>query len=171
MYVRERGFVPISYWVTATAYPLPYRALTGLYNKACGYLGSIPWAYQDYPDNRLYDPDKPAHKVAYPDEFGQPIPTLAWEAHSAGIDDVRYLEALDRAIAAARKRLDQPAPPPGLSKALDEALGVRREEFESIDGRWFEYLCGLQPGHLEKTRRSRSTDCVLRGNSLSASSL
>jgi len=153
MYVRERGFLPISYWVTATTYPLPYRALTGLYNKACGYQGSSPWAYQDYPDNRLYDPDHPAHKVAYPDEFGQPIPTLAWEAHRAGIDDVRYLEALDRAVAAARMRFEQPNLPKDLSAALDEALRVRKQDFESIDGRWFEYLCRLRPGDLENTRR------------------
>lgn len=154
MYVRERGFRPISYWVTATTYPLPYRALTGLYNKACGYQGSSPWAYQDYPDDRLYDPDKPAHKVAYPDELGKPIPTLAWEAHRAGIDDVRYLEALDRAIVAARNRLKQPDRPRELSAALDDALRVRRETYESIDGRWFEYLCRIRPGDLEETRRS-----------------
>jgi hypothetical protein len=163
MYVRERGFLPISYWVTATTYPLPYRALTGLYNKACGYQGSSPWAYQDYADNRLYDPDKPAHKVAYPDEYGRPIPTLAWEAHRAGIDDVRYLEALDRAIAAARKRLKQPAPSRELSVAFDEALRVRKQDFESIDGRWFEYLCRIRPGDLEKTRRSLA-DVTVRLN-------
>ena len=163
MYVRERGFRPISYWVTATTYPLPYRALTGLYNKACGYQGSSPWAYQDYADNRLYDPGQPAHKVAYPDEFGKPIPTLAWEAHRAGIDDVRYLEALDRAIAAARERLKQPDPPRGLSAAIDEARGVRKQDFESIDGRWFEYLCRIRPGDLEKTRRSLA-DVTVRLN-------
>ena len=142
---------------------LPYRALTGLYNKACGYQGSSPWAYQDYADNRLYDPDKPAHKVAYPDEFGRPIPTLAWEAHRAGIDDVRYLEALDRAIAAARKRLKQPDPSQDLSAAFDEALRVRKQDFESIDGRWFEYLCRIRPGDLEKTRRSLA-DVTVRLN-------
>jgi len=154
LYVREKGFRPISYWVTATPFPLPYRALTGLYNKACGYQGSSPWAYQDYPDNRLYDPDNPAHKVAYPDEFGQPIPTLAWEAHRAGIDDVRYLEALDRSLAAARQRLAHPAPPPGLAAAMDEARRIRKRDFDSIDGRWFEYFCRLRPGDLETTRRA-----------------
>jgi len=153
-YARKKGFRPISYWVTATTYPLPYRALTGLYNTACGYLGSSPWAYQDYPDNRLYDPDNPAHKVAYPDEFGQPIPTLAWEAHRAGIDDVRYLEALNRTLAAAQKRLAQPNPPQGLAAALMKARSVREQIFEPITGRWFEYLCRLRPGDLERSRRA-----------------
>jgi len=153
MYVREKGFRPISYWLAGTTYPLPYRALTGLYNKACGYLGSSPWAYQHFPDDRLYDPDVPEQKVTYPDQFGQPIPTLAWEAHRAGIDDVRYLEALDRAMAAADLRLKQPQPPANLEKVLAEVRQVRKQHYESISGRWFEYFCRLRPGDLAQTRR------------------
>jgi len=153
MYVREKGFRPISYWTTATAFPLWYRSLTGLYNTACGYLGSSPWSYWDMPGEEVYNPDRIVHRVVYPDEFGQPIPTLAWEAHRAGIDDVRYLEALDRAIAEATKRLEKSDPPPGLADALERAKKVRRERFESIQGRWFQYTCGLQLGQLETTRR------------------
>ena len=152
-YVRQRGFRPISYWVSATAYPLPYRALTGLYNKACGYQGSSPWAYQDYPDQRLYDPDQPAHKVTYPDESGLPIPTLAWEAHRAGIDDVRYLEALDRALDATRQ-IAAGNRAPALATALAAAEQTRKQHFESIDGRWFEYLCRIAPGDLQQSRRA-----------------
>jgi hypothetical protein len=153
MYARNKGFRPISYWTTATAYPLWYRSLTGLYNTACGYLGSSPWSYQDHADSRLYDAGRTLHRVSYPDEFGQPIPTLAWEAHRAGIDDVRYLEALDRAIAAAETRLKQPRPPAGLKAGLEHARSVRRKHFESIDGRWFAYLCRVRPGDLEQARR------------------
>ena len=160
MYVRKKGFRPISYWVTATAFPLPYRALTGLYNTRCGYLGSSPWAYQDFPGNGLYDPEKPVHKVSYPDEFGQPIPTLAWEAHRAGIDDVRYLEALDRGIAAAERRL-QSDTVPGLAAALKAARAVRKAHFDSISGRWFEYFCHLKPGDLDRSRRAFA-DAVVR---------
>ena len=160
MYVRKKGFRPISYWVTATAFPLPYRALTGLYNTRCGYLGSSPWAYQDFPGNGLYDPEKPVHKVSYPDEFGQPIPTLAWEAHRAGIDDVRYLEALDRGIAAAERRL-QSDTVPGLATALKAARAVRKAHFDSISGRWFEYFCHLKPGDLDRSRRAFA-DAVVR---------
>lgn len=152
-YVVAKGFRPISYWTTATTWPLWFRALTGLYNKRCGYLGSAPWAYQDYPDDRLYDPDAVIHRVSYPDESGEPIPTVCWEAHRAGIDDVRYLEALDRALMAAAQRLQEPAPPPGLAAALSAAREVRRQGFESISGRWFEYLGSLQPGRLDQIRR------------------
>jgi hypothetical protein len=161
---RQRGFRPISYWTTATTWPLWFRALTGLYNKRCGYLGSAPWAYQDFPDARLYDPDPVIHRVTYPDEFGEPIPTLGWEAHRAGIDDVRYLNALDRAIAEA-EHLDD-SPPAGLAAALNQARHVRRECFESISGRWFEYLCGLQPGHLDRVRQRIASAVVALSKAL-----
>ena len=160
MYARQKGFRPVSYWTTATAYPLWYRGLTGLYNKACGYLGSVPWAYQDFPDDRLYDPDRTVHRVSYPDEFGSPIPTLAWEAHRAGIDDVRYLEALDRGIAAAEARRKRPNVPPPLAEALSHAREVRKRRFESIDGRWFQYLCSLRPGDLSRSRREMADAIV-----------
>ncbi len=165
----RRGFAPSR---TGSRPPrIPCRialspdSTTGL----CGYLGSSPWSYQDYPDDRLYDPDKPAHKVTYPDEFGNPIPTLAWEAHRAGIDDVRYLEALDRSIAAARKRLEQPNPPEQLTAALNATLKIRRDNFESISGRWFEYLCRISPGDLEHTRR-RPADATVKLDRLLAAS-
>ena len=166
LYARKKGFRPISYWVSATAFPLPYRALTGLYNTRCGYLGSSPWAYQDFPGNGLYDPDKPVHKVSYPDEFGQPIPTLAWEAHRAGIDDVRYLEALDRAITVAESRLKRPNPSPKLAVVLEAARGVRKKHFESINGRWLEYFCQLVPGALDQSRRAFA-DAVVQLNTVS----
>ncbi len=143
---RERGFHPVSYWTTITPFPLHYRALTGLYNHACGYLGAAPWAYQDFPDNRLYDGAKPAHAVAYPDANGRPIPTRCWEAMRDGIDDVRYLEALDRAIQRAAKRPD--------AVALARARAARQTHYEKIGGRYFDYLCGLQPGALDATRRA-----------------
>jgi hypothetical protein len=153
MYARNKGFRPVSYWTTASPFPLFCRAFTGLYNKACGYLGSSPWAYQDFPDNRLYDPDQVVHVVSFPDEFGEPIPTQRWEAYREGIDDVRYLEALDRAITAAEERLGNPNPPAGLEEALNQAREVRQNRYESIESRWFAYLCGLQPGSLEAVRR------------------
>lgn len=152
-YALDKGFRPVSYWTTATTWPLWFRSLAGLYNRRCGYLGSAPWAYQDFPDQRLYDADKGIHRVSYPDEFGQPIPTLCWEAHRAGIDDVRYLEALDRAIATGKDRRGQPSAPAGLPQALEQAVAVRQRCFESISGRWFEYLCRLPAGQLDRTRR------------------
>jgi len=163
LYARKKGFRPISYWTTATVFPLWYRAFTGLYNKSCGYLGSSPWAYRDAPDDRIYDPDGINHQVSYPDEFGNPIPTLAWEAHRAGIDDARYLEALDRAIAAAKHRLEQTNPPDDLRVAIAQAMHVRQKRYESIGGRWFEYVCSLRPGELETSRRELA-EAIVRVN-------
>lgn len=71
-----------------------------------------------------------------------------------GIDDVRYLEALDRAIAAAQKHLSESDTHRELAHAVAEAREVRRKYFESIEGRWFEYLCSLKPGDLDVVRRA-----------------
>jgi len=151
LHAREQGNHVISYWTTQTAFPLFYRALAGLYNTRCGYEGTAPWAYQDYPDARLYT--EPAHAVAYPDAAGRPIPTLRWEALRDGIDDVRYLQALDRAIAAAEARLAKADSPAELTAALEQARQIRHECYESIGGRWFHYTGNLMPGDLDRIRR------------------
>lgn len=156
---REQGSQVISYWTTQTAFPLLYRALAGLYNTRCGYQGTAPWAYQDYPDDRLYT--NPAHAVAYPDAAGRPIPTLRWEAMRDGIDDVRYLQALDRAIAAAEARLAEGDPSSELTAALEHARQIRHDCFESIGGRWFQYIGGLLPGDLDQIRR-RLADAAVK---------
>ncbi|NUQ61825.1 MAG: DUF4091 domain-containing protein [Pirellulales bacterium] len=149
-YARLKGFQPISYWAASPAFPLYYRLMSGLYNTACGYLGSAPWAYQDFPDDRLYT--SPAHAMAYPDASGLPIPTLRWEAFRDGIDDVRYLQALDRAIAAAEARLGQPDAATKLAGALEEARRARAEHYQSISGRWFQYTFRQQPGDPDRVR-------------------
>ncbi|MHC4404172.1 MAG: hypothetical protein ACYTG0_31345 [Planctomycetota bacterium] len=78
-----------------------------------------------------------------------------------GIDDVRYLQALDRAIATAEARLAEDAPPPGLNAALEHARQVRQDCFESIGGRWFHYIGGLLPGDLNQIRR-RLADATVK---------
>jgi len=163
-YALDKGFKPISYWTTAVSYPLWYRALAGLYNTACGYLGAAPWAYQDFPDSRLYgEKGGHVHVVSFPDENGQPIPTLRWEEFREGVDDVRFLQALDRAMAAAEALLGKASPPAGLNEAVEKARAVRRERYESIGGRWFEYLCALGPETLAVTRRAMA-DAVVELN-------
>lgn len=151
-HARSKGFQPVSYWAVSPAFPLYYRLMLGLYNTACGYLGSAPWAYQDFPDDRLYT--TPAHAMAYPDASGLPIPTLRWEAFRDGIDDVRYLQALERAIAAAEAKLEQPAPGSKLAVALEEARRVHAEQYRSISGRWFQYTFRQQPGDPDRVRRA-----------------
>jgi hypothetical protein len=158
---REQGHQVVSYWMTQTAFPLFYRALAGLYNTRCGYQGTAPWAYQDYPDARLYS--EPAHAVAYPDAAGQPIPTLRWAAIRDGIDDVRYLQALDRAIAVAESRMAADDPSVELAAVLKRAREVRADGYESIGGRWFQYTGSLVPGELDQVRRRLAEAAVLLG--------
>ena len=63
------------------------------------------------------------------------------------------MEALDRAIAAAEKRLQESGLSTVLCKALTQARQVRKKRFESIGGRWFRYTCSLHPGDLDNIRR------------------
>lgn len=156
MYARKKGFRPISYWSTATSFPLCFRAQAGLYNTRCGYLGTAPWGYQDYPDNRVYDDQRHHHAVSYPDEAGEPIPSLNWEAYRAGVDDVRYLQALRRALAAAEKLK---LPPAGLAEALAKGRAAQAARFESINGKLHEYF-GFAPDLLDQSRRDMAEATV-----------
>ncbi|MDD5707131.1 MAG: DUF4091 domain-containing protein [Kiritimatiellae bacterium] len=160
--VRAKGFRPVSYWVTGLSYPLYFRAMVGLYNSACGYLGASPWSYADAVDHSVYG--RNMHAVSYPDESGEPIPSMRWEALRDGIDDVRYLQALDRAIAAADARLKEPNAPAGLAQALEAAKATRTSDYESIGGRWFEYLRYLRDGAQLDTARRRMADAIVAVN-------
>ena len=151
---REKGFLPVSYWMTNVSFPLWHRSLAGLYNTACGFLGTVPWSYTDFPDpEKKYDPAVLSHQVTYPDEFGYPIPTLQWAAYRAGIDDVRYLQALLRAVEEGESRLMQGEAPAGLEEAVRQAKDVYARRFEAIGDRWFVYLCRVSMETLEATRR------------------
>ncbi len=163
MYARSKGFHPVSYALLGQSFPLHNRAMMGLYNKACGYEGSSPWAYYESTESDVYGSECFAHNVTYPDEFGNPIPTLRWEAYRDGIDDVRYLEALDRSIADAHSQLSKGNPPVGLEEAIDKAELVRKNRFESINNRWFQYICSLSPGDLDSIRREIA-DAVVKLN-------
>ncbi len=153
-YAREQGFVPISYWVTSVAYPRYYRALAGLYNSAAGFAGTAPWGYADSTTETVYAGDRHMHAVSYPDEEGRPIPSLRWEAFREGVDDVRYLQALDRAMAAAGERLAMADAPAELDGALTRAREVRQSHFGGIGGAWFHYLNSLRPESLPTVRRA-----------------
>ena len=70
-----------------------------------------------------------------------------------GLTTFRYLQALDRAIAAAEARVAEGDPTAELTAALERVRQVRRECYESIGGRWFQYLGGLTSGDLDQVRR------------------
>lgn len=152
---------PVSYWVTGGSFPLAARAFGGLYNLAVGYDGTIPWAYGGG-RTLAEEKDLRTNRLAYPDEFGDPIPMPTWEAYRDGIDDVRYLQALERAIDAADRRVRDPRPGcRGLRDSLAAAKQTLHDEFDSIGGPWFVYLSTLEPGALDQGRR-RLADAIVR---------
>ena len=60
----------------------------------------MPYAYQHCFGSCWNDTDHPTyrdHNLTYPTVNGS-IPTLAWEGLREGVDDVRYVEALQRKI-------------------------------------------------------------------------
>ena len=130
--------------------------MVGLWNNACGYRGTIPWASRDSSDGDL-------HAVMYSDEAGNPILTLRWEAFREGIDDVRYLQELDRAIAAATERMATVPDGAGretLERALASACSVRGTRYESLGGAWYTHLSAGLDEALDAGRREMA-DAVL----------
>lgn len=155
-YAADKGFRPISYWFSDSSSPIKSRALVGLYNTACGYHGAAPWATQDYgaagPTTGYF--------YHYPDAAGESIPTLRLQALRDGIDDVRYLQALDRAVAAAQQELDRHPGNDVLRRALEAARKVRKERFESIAGGYVTYISGTGAAALDEARRDMARAAI-----------
>jgi hypothetical protein len=163
-YLNEKGALPVSYWQAYTHFPLWYRAHAGLYNRRVGFRGTVANSYQETDDNALMFQDTESRNgVAYPDNIGRPIPTLMWEAYRAGVDDVRYLQALGLAIQAGNSRLQFGSPPPGLQPAVQNALGAYMVWFQSItNGSVREYLDSMpvNSDQLDVARRNMADATV-----------
>lgn len=93
---------------TGVENPVVYRRNYGLLLWKYEYDGASTNAYQhtfgatwnDF-DHRTYR----AHTIAYPTADGV-IDTIAWEGYREGVDDVRYVTTLEKAIEAAKKSQD-----------------------------------------------------------------
>lgn len=80
--------------------PYLFRLNYGVVLWANEYDGAMPYAYQHCFGSCWNDVDHPTyrdHNLTYPAVDGS-IPTIAWEALREGIDDVRYLELLERLV-------------------------------------------------------------------------
>jgi len=80
--------------------PYLFRLNYGLLLWANNYDGAMPYAYQHCFGSCWNDIDFPTNRdlnMTYPTANGS-IPTLAWEGFREGVDDVRYVEALQRKI-------------------------------------------------------------------------
>lgn len=147
---------PVSYWLTNVSFSLYTRALTGIYSSAAGYQGTIPWAYQDL-SARDFDTDSEVSALTYRGKYGRPVATMSWEAYRDGINDVRYLQALDRALQRAEAVCVGPLRPTcagsGLSRRIETARLLRERIFDVGRMRWFEYVASIEPGDLDRLRR------------------
>ncbi len=106
--VTNAGKLPLSYvQFTALSAPVYLRAQPGLFNRAMKYSGQFSWAYRHFPclngksDIFSLDISTGGPAMTYPDKHGLPITTRHWEAYRAAIDDLRYVQALRRAISGA----------------------------------------------------------------------
>lgn len=150
---RERGFVPATYYMAWPSDALYHRSFAGLFNTRLGYQGSVPWYYGGADWQTAYDPATgEGMGVVYPDENGAPISSIRWEALRDGVDDVRYLQELDRLLAAGRARQANGSAPASLGSLLAEAEQVRQLHFvQNVKGRYFDYLNGVT-SELEQAR-------------------
>ena len=126
---------------TGVENPVVYRRNFGLLLWKYDYDGASTNAYQhtfgatwnDF-DHRTYR----AHTIAYPTVDGV-VDTIAWEGYREGVDDVRYVTTLQKAIDAAKKSGHSAA-----GKSADAAQGfLRRLKTEQT----------IDTGNLDSVRR------------------
>jgi len=126
---------------TGVENPVVYRRNFGLLLWKYDYDGASTNAYQhtfgatwnDF-DHRTYR----AHTIAYPTVDGV-IDTIAWEGYREGVDDVRYVTTLAKAIEAAKNSEDgTPAPSADAAESF-----LRRLKTEQI----------IETGDLDSVRR------------------
>ncbi|MEN6548950.1 MAG: DUF4091 domain-containing protein [Armatimonadia bacterium] len=98
------------------------------------------WHYQCYNADPFNDLDGDARDwcAAYPGPDGTPIPTMDWESHREGIDDMRYVATLKQAIAKAEK--GTAAQKQAAAKARAELEAVLAVDDSITQTRWAEKL-------------------------------
>lgn len=118
--------------------PLLWRRSYGIRVWQAGYDGAMPFAFQSQFGSIWNDWDDENYRteaLAYPAADG-PISTLAFEGLREAIDDVRYLTALESAIAEVGRRGSSPARQSALHSAEAFLAALRtRVEFDPANVR------------------------------------
>jgi len=98
------------------------------------------WHYQAYNGDPFNDLDGDARDwcAAYPGPDGTPIPTMDWEAHREGIDDMRYIATLKQLAAKAEQ--GEAGQKPAAEQALAELQAVLATDDTITQTRWAESL-------------------------------
>lgn len=101
------------------AQPRNDRYYTGLFTWAYGLRGNWQWCYCEQGGGRIdvdgrIEPGLPAYGNPFPYQYVLPgvdfsAPTVGWEGRREGIDDFRYLQALEDAVAQRRAAGDRRA--------------------------------------------------------------
>lgn len=123
--------------------PLVYRRNFGLVLWKAGFDGAMDYAYQhgfthvwnDFDDRSYRD-----HNFSYPTVNGV-VGTIQWEGFREGVDDVRYVTTLERAIAAASPAKKQTA---GAARKWLEALDPARGDLDETRARAADWIRKLQ---------------------------
>jgi len=128
--VAASGDTMLSYYNTHGngGRPEYYRVINGLWMlKKTRMVGHLPWTYQMIPQNGeifdLFREDAPLC-FAYPDpdnHFLPTLPSLRWEGFREGVDDIKYIYTLRRAIERAEKE-GKPVAEIRLAKRLHQHL-------------------------------------------------
>jgi hypothetical protein len=134
--VKQAGGVPYSYFIQEGIYsPIYFRAAGGIFNRRLGYQGKFNWVYRELAQGEtdVFHSDlfSRSSVMTYPDSLHLPVTTRSWEAQRAAIDDVRYLQALQRAVAKARAELDAGQGKPGLNAAWNVASDFLKQNYDN----------------------------------------
>ncbi len=157
--VRNQGGLPYSYiQYNAIAAPDFLRAQGGLFNRGLGYQGKFQWAYRQTGPAAIFAADLSTAVAAmtYPDQNGLPIPTRHWEAHRAAIDDIRYVQALQRALDAGHAEVAAGTASPTLATLVANAQGWMDQSYNQLtvpyaDSIWY-YIMAVDETTLDAKR-------------------
>jgi hypothetical protein len=109
--------------------PETYRRNYGLLLDYAGYDGGMTFSYYwfGWNDFNVWPPYRD-HMFVYPTADGV-IDTLAWEGYREGIDDLRYLATLRKAIAKAEQ---SKAPQAKAARAFIESVDINKADLDTL---------------------------------------
>ena len=134
--------------------PQIYRRNYGLLLWKNHYDGIGIYVYRHSNGNSYNDFDQSARELsfAYPTIDGV-IDTVVWEGYREGIDDVRYLTTLTKAIKIAKRSTDDKVNKIAVdAEGYLETLEVEQRNLDTIRREMIDYLLKLQGSYIENTQ-------------------
>jgi hypothetical protein len=111
------------------------RVFAGPYHVACGFVGTAAWSYRDFQDKRSTTATmRTASRT--PTSSATRSPRSNGKHTATESTTCAYVQALDRAIAAAKD---------ASSPAVLAAKDLRRRQLESMQHPSWQHICGVNP--------------------------